>query len=813
MILGKFNKIIGQLLILLVFCSVMISSSVSAQEQGKKRFYPKDVDDYNELTAVSEYKDDIRVHEKFWMDDKIIAPRTHAPSWIKFKDVNFDKGYNYLSMRYSVGTNLGRTVAEVRLDSPDLEGRLIGDFRTENTGGWNKYIDRYIPLEDVENTHDLYIVFEHSANYRFFELRNNKPKDYKRSQPAEEYQQFVRPENYDLQDEIHHFDEPMDISKSLIDQCLLQLASDGGGQFTRGELSDKGSRQASAILATAAAQGNQDPFIKLKLLEVLKGGRYSILISKQEVKFVHDVGLPYTIAMIWHDQDIRSELTKEEKKSIKLYAKGMLIDQAFKLAEYTPGGRARGAQRFRMNGDPIWTGGNPNYYDRDATNFMYASSILGWENVEEILKNYDHMEFLEQLSNSEHTGLSVGLYDYMNTTFMKLVGRTRYDASTPEKKAQLVEEYIHGIIKNEEKGKPFFRGNWLADLMENPGQMIYSNTIDRTYDKRARQGDYIGQRGMAHEFSTYDGGDEALGASLFLRDDLNYCRYALVHLPLYKLFLQYTGHWEQMDSEKRQLVNDRMSVALSDLQAKSTGYWSTNFRGAFFKTNMSKRRYILMEQVAADMGHIRPRIYSENFEKNLPMSVGWKQFGNWNKEVVDTWTGRPQHRMDSIAPDHVMQSGQKGTQIMVNESQISDFNIYTQMVVDEWSEDRTEAGLVGRFKDENNYIKMVYNSQKQALQIVRVKNGDHSLLAEKSYEIEPGKMNYVRGEFSGQDLALYINSQRLLTAEDNTLEKGKIGIFTNQTQAKFDNILVTAASYGDLGHHDMQNWLEEQLGK
>lgn len=786
---------------------------LSAQDHDSKRFYPGDVAAFNEMTAVPEYFGTVRLHEKFWMDDEIIGPRSHAPSWVKFENVEFGDGYDYLLTRYSVDSDLGRTVVEIRLGSPDTDGELIGDFRVENTGGWDRFVDRYIPLTQVSGEHDLYIVFEHSANYRFFELNNAIPDGFLRNQPADAYQEFVRPD-LSLQDPVHHFDMPMPVSDILIDQAFLQLSSDGGGQFTRGRLgSNRGSRQAAAVLATAAAQGNQDPFIALKLLEVIRGGRTTILNSNGDVKYIGDTALPYTIAMVWNTPEIRSQLSRSEQHSLQLYMKGMMIDYAFKMAEFSPDGHPRSAQRFRLNGVPAWTGGNPNYYERHSTNFMYAASVIGWENVEDFLRNYDHLAFLEQLKESEHRGVSQDLYNHMNTTFMRIIGRTRYDASTPEKKARLVDSYIHGIFKFEEQGIPFFRGRWLSELLENPAILQYNNTLDRTFDKRALQGDYIGRRGMFHEFDTNDGGDEVMGASNYLRDDLSYSRYAIIQPVWYNLFLRYTGHWDQLDEEKRQLIADRMSVALSDLQPKASGYWSTNFRGSQFKILVDREAYIFGEQMAANMGHIRPRIFSENFEEALHVGINWRAFGNWTKEIVDTWTGRPQHRMDDIAPDHVIQSDPQGTHILVSAYQISDYNMYVQMVVNQWGEDQSGTGIIGRFADEDNYITMVYNSPERSLQIIRVRDGDHHVLAETPHELETGRMNYIRGKFSGENLALYVNSQRMVSAVDDAPVQGGVGLITHDSKAQFDNIMVTTDSYGDLGHHDMEYWLERQLAK
>lgn len=794
---------------------VLVSGTLVLQASNERgpRFYPSNVDAYNAQTAIPAYFDVTVLHEKFTLTETLIRPRSHGPSWVRFDQVDFNKGYKYILTRYSVDSDMGRTFVEIRLNAPDEQGQLIGDFRVENTGGYAHFIDRAIPIEPVKGKHDLYIVFEHGGDYAFFELSNVLPDHIPVAEPADAYHEFVRPD-FSLQQPIHHFDEPMPVSGELVDQALLQLSSGGRAGFHRGRLSEnRDSRQAVAVLATSMSQGNDDIFVRHKLLEVLRGQRHSILNGPLRVKYLQDSALPYSLAMLWRHEDFMSELSDSERRNLLLFVQAMLIENAFMMADFTPDGHVRGAQRFQLNGLEAWTGGNPNYYERHSTSFMYAASILGDSETRRILANYNHREFLRKLRESPNPAINQALYNHFSEGFIRLIGRTRYDARTPELKGKLVESYIHGIQRLDEEGKPFYKGMTLDEMLSNPGLVQYVNFRDRTFGKRAMQGDYIGQWGMYHEFSTADGGDEALGASLYLRDDLDYALYSPRQPVYYNLFLRSSGAWEQLDEEKRTWIADRISIAMSDLQPKAGGYWSTNFRGSSFKKISDRPTYNFAEQLLANMGHVRARLFAENFERDA-ISITWTEHGNWIRREVDTWTGRPQHRLTGIAADTVIEAAPEGSHLLLSEYELKDFNLYVQaMPLQPGAGEAARFGLAGRFQNADNGYLMAYDVTAESLQIIRLQDGEPKILGETNYPIPSEKMIYMRGEFKGSELNLYINSQKLVSANCDAFESGSLGLHAENKKAQFDNILVTAAEYGDLGHLELEYFLDRLMGK
>lgn len=788
-------------------------SLIPALTADSQRLYPADVAAYNALTGIPDYFDVPVVHEKFTLTPNLIRPRSHGPSWVRFADVDFDKGFKYLRTRYSVDSHMGRSFVEIRIGQPDNEGLLIGDFRVENTGGYEHFIDRVVPLKAIEGQYNLYIVFEHGGDYAFFELLREKPDGIEPAPAASDYPEFVRPD-LSLQDRPHHFEVPMSVSEELVDQALLQLSSGGRAGFHRGRLSEnRDSRQAVAILATSVAGGNDDVFVIEKLLEVMRGQRNSILNGIGRVKYLGDSALGYSIAQLWQNSHFMEHLSADEKEGLRLFMKGMLFENAFMMADFTPDGRVRGAQRFQLNGLEAWTGGNPNYYERHSTCFVYAASVVGFDETPGLLASYDHREFLNKLLASPFPGISQTLHDHFNESFIRLIGRTRYDARSPERKGEMLEAYLQSIQRLDAEGKPFYKGLTLDQILESPGQLQYANFKDRTFGKRAMQGDFIGRWGMYHEFSTADGGDEALGASLYLRDDLDYALYSPRQPVYYNLFLRSNSHWMALDPEQREWIADRLSIAMSDLQAKAGGYWSTNFRGSSFKKISDRRTYIFAEQLLANMGHIRPRLFAENFERDS-ISISWNKTGEWTRTTVDTWTGRPQHRLSDIAADTVMESPADGSAFLSSEYILSNFNIYVQaMPLDKKEHSDARIGLIGRFQDPENTYAMVYQPTSRTLQILRIEDGEENILAETEYALKAGEMVYLRGEFSGKSLNFYVNSQKLVSTECDAFAEGKLGLHTDSFRGQFDNLLVTAADFGDLGHQQKEFFLERLLNK
>jgi len=81
-------------------------------------------------------------------------------NWLKFSDVDLSE-VGSVDMRLA-GTNANGTV-EIRLGS--ATGTLIGIVETPNTGGWQTWETVSAGMNQVEGTHDVYLVFKTSGSW------------------------------------------------------------------------------------------------------------------------------------------------------------------------------------------------------------------------------------------------------------------------------------------------------------------------------------------------------------------------------------------------------------------------------------------------------------------------------------------------------------------------------------------------------------------------------------------------------------------------------------------------------------------------
>jgi chitodextrinase len=120
-----------------------------------------------------------------------------------------------------------------------------------------------------------------------------------------------------------------------------------------------------------------------------------------------------------------------------------------------------------------------------------------------------------------------------------------------------------------------------------------------------------------------------------------------------------------------------------------------------------------------------------------------------------------------------------------------------------------EAGLLARVVDENNYYQVSYTKDK--LLIKKKVAGIFTTIAEKAYTLPATRSDYVfsfnpwgwqetivgasahrlRVDLTNDQIDVYVNGRKELSATDSTFEEGYIGIAASGVSAKFDALLVS----------------------
>lgn len=105
------------------------------------------------------------------------------------------------------------------------------------------------------------------------------------------------------------------------------------------------------------------------------------------------------------------------------------------------------------------------------------------------------------------------------------------------------------------------------------------------------------------------------------------------------------------------------------------------------------------------------------------------------------------------------------------------------------------VGVTARFSSTSNFYYAVLKNGNQ-LELGKKVSGGTTALASKSYSVNTGTWYTLKLSVNGSQLQFYVNNVLELTATDSTFSSGKIGLYTYNTAAEFDDILVES---GDVG--------------
>ncbi len=107
------------------------------------------------------------------------------------------------------------------------------------------------------------------------------------------------------------------------------------------------------------------------------------------------------------------------------------------------------------------------------------------------------------------------------------------------------------------------------------------------------------------------------------------------------------------------------------------------------------------------------------------------------------------------------------------------------------------AGLVFRYTDPRNYYVLAAACPKDTLALYRMNGGQLSLIKEVPATLERGRWYNLKAEARGGHFIAYLDGQQMFAADDGSLAKGRIGVWSqNDSRVSFDNLKVTPAAAG-----------------
>ncbi|WNR42745.1 CBM96 family carbohydrate-binding protein [Paenibacillus roseipurpureus] len=485
----------------------------------------------------------------------------------------------------------------------------------------------------------------------------------------------------------------------------------------------------------------------------------------------------YSIALLWNDQEVMSMFTDAEKSKLLTLFKAGLISTAYTINDYNESGNLRPGDRLAMNGDPnTWNGTGVNYWEPNLTIFFTSSFILGLENVKDILQNYDHIAFINELNAQ---GLTKIKESFEKTT----------NFSTASTEAAKLAEKAVKVQSTIQPANWSFKGVTLDQFLQNPLK-LHDVSQRNSWTHLAQEGDYMGQLGMGHEFDATDSKGSRQSASytvLGIDPSLQNTR-----IMSYFGFMSVPGN-ESMAANIVKLQR----VGVSDYYAKVINGYFTQSSYEIAMSYLPESFYI---NSMISMGYLKPALFNDTFNYDgatSSLTDNWiVKSGSWqavNDSIVPYNTKDPVSHMTGAKPVDeneklLTQTNASGNGVVYAKNSFDNVSYFA------WIKDMAagETGLLGRVQDENNFYLFSYKNGKLAIK--KKSAGTLTTLVEKDVSLSAGTAHRLRAVLEGNHLTLHVDGVEQLTTTDSTFTAGAVGLYSDLTSAKFDGVLVQNAS-------------------
>ncbi|MCC2683947.1 MAG: hypothetical protein K0R75_846 [Paenibacillaceae bacterium] len=158
---------------------------------------------------------------------------------------------------------------------------------------------------------------------------------------------------------------------------------------------------------------------------------------------------------------------------------------------------------------------------------------------------------------------------------------------------------------------------------------------------------------------------------------------------------------------------------------------------------------------------------------------------------------------DASRNTKVFKSPNSGTNVSVRGlSSFADYDVEANIRVTSYDSDG-RVGLVGRFKDINNYYYLTYGKATDSIRLAKYMGGATTLLQSRTLAdlandgITPDVNDMdLRLVMKGSSLEVMVNDNSIFTVTDSSIDNGKYGVWSNQT-AYFDKLIMRISETRD----------------
>ena len=547
-----------------------------------------------------------------------------------------------------------------------------------------------------------------------------------------------------------------------------------------------------ATLAVELVNGSTDPIYLTTYVTAIKKilnepGKNQLIVTGN-LQHREGSGVYFGMALGWNTPSLKSQFTDDEQKKIVLTMKAALVACAYVMADYTVDGVARPNKRIDMRGGVLFN--SPNYAEGYAGSFLAATMVIGKDNIANFLNTYDHASFVNELKEAGLTTIST----VFEKTFNVVADRIPYDALTIAKKEILINNYVTSIDNNEMLGKVFFKGVSLTNYIADPINLLAQLNAE-CFAKTAEEGDYIGQQGMATEFNTSDANG--------VRDALYYSASGVFNDVYSRYLVENYGYWAtSTQASVKATIDQNLKVGLSDINSKAWNGYLSRRLGAYSMERLVPYRtgeswWQRVHDLAHNMGIAKEYYFNDSFQDaDYTAFPAWTAIsGSWAFASVTSFTGY-MPALSTAVKDTVIKTNISDIDSrLMSDYSTNNYDVTVQCKVNTF-DNEGQIGIIGRYRDANNYYMIKFNKATSNCTIIEVKKNVSTIVKTSPIiTFDAGTMYILRASFDKKTIKFYINNVEQISVDDAKQHKGTFGLFTSKTDAYFDDVYVNKPTF------------------
>ena len=128
------------------------------------------------------------------------------------------------------------------------------------------------------------------------------------------------------------------------------------------------------------------------------------------------------------------------------------------------------------------------------------------------------------------------------------------------------------------------------------------------------------------------------------------------------------------------------------------------------------------------------------------------------------------YRSRSLSPEAPLSRAITGDKAWKN------YSVDARLKLERWTQPSADFGIIARYQDPGNYYIFLYKRESKKMVIERKLEGKLQVLAEASFNLEPGEWHSFKATLTGEDLEVAIDGTNLVQVSDRNFSQGGAGL-------------------------------------